>query len=298
MAAARALRVEGVDGAALEGLDRVFHKAGFVERIRVDHHLDVVVVGDRQAAIDGGGGGAPVLMQLEGASASLDLLHQAARGGGVALARKAQIHGEGISRLDHAGEMPGAGGAGGGEGARRRACAAAQHGGDARHEGLLDLLGADEMDMGVEAARREDLALARDDLRAWANENVDPRLDLGIARLADFRDAPVAQADIAFHDAPVIKHDHIGDDRVHGAIGAGGLGLAHAVANDLAAAEFHLFAIDGEILLDLDIERGVGEPHLVALGGAEHIRIGGAGKLVAHVSSPAQSLPITSCRKP
>ena len=139
------------------------------------------------------------------------------------------------------------------------------------------------MDMGVEAARREDLALARDDLRARADEDIDARLDLGIARLSDFRDAPVAQADIAFHDAPMVEHDHIGDDRIHGAIGAGGLRLAHAIANDLAAAEFHLFAIDGEILLDLDIERGVGEPHLVALRGAEHIRIGGAGKLVGHV---------------
>ena len=48
MAAAGAFGVEGVDGAALERLDRVFDEAGFVQRVRVDHHLHVVIVGDRQ----------------------------------------------------------------------------------------------------------------------------------------------------------------------------------------------------------------------------------------------------------
>ena len=47
VAAARALGVEGVDGAALERLDRVLDEAQFVQRIGVDHDLDVVIVGDR-----------------------------------------------------------------------------------------------------------------------------------------------------------------------------------------------------------------------------------------------------------
>jgi hypothetical protein len=45
----------------------------------------------------------------------------------------------------------------------------------------------------------------------------------------------------------------------------------------LAAAEFHLFAVGGEILLDLDEKLGVGQPHPVAGGRAEHLRIGGTG---------------------
>ena len=56
----------------------------------------------------------------------------------------------------------------------------------------------------------------------------------------------------------------------------GDLALPHAVADHLAAAEFHLLAVNGEILLDLDDEVGVGEPHFVARGGAEHVRIGRA----------------------
>jgi hypothetical protein len=42
----------------------------------------------------------------------------------------------------------------------------------------------------------------------------------------------------------------------------------------LASAEFHLLAIGGEILFDLDDQVGVGEPHAVAGGGPEHVDIG------------------------
>jgi hypothetical protein len=86
--AASALGVEGVDGAALKGGDGVFHKAAFVQRVSVDHHLHIHVVGDTQTAIDGGGCSAPVLMQLQGASTGLDLGYQLGGMGGVALTRK------------------------------------------------------------------------------------------------------------------------------------------------------------------------------------------------------------------
>ena len=52
VAAAGALGVEGVDGAALEGLYGVLDEAGFVQRIRMQHHLDVVIVGHAEAVID------------------------------------------------------------------------------------------------------------------------------------------------------------------------------------------------------------------------------------------------------
>ena len=54
-----------------------------------------------------------------------------------------------------------------------------------RHQRLLDLLRADEVDVGVEAAGGENLALAGDDFGAGADDDVDARLDVGIAGLAD-----------------------------------------------------------------------------------------------------------------
>ena len=178
MAAARALGVEGMNGAALERRDGVLHEPDFVQRVGVDHHLDVVVVGDRQAVVDRGRRRAPVLVQLERAGAGLDHLLQ--RGGPrcVALAGKAEVHRKRIRRLDHAREMPRPRRAGGGEGAVRRAGAAAEHRGHARHQRVVDLLRADEMDVRVEAAGGEDLALARDHLGARPDDDGHARLDV------------------------------------------------------------------------------------------------------------------------
>src|SRR5437879_4007596 len=47
-----ALGVEGVNGAALESLHRILDEAGLVQRIGMDHHLDVGTVGDRKAVVD------------------------------------------------------------------------------------------------------------------------------------------------------------------------------------------------------------------------------------------------------
>ena len=57
----------------------------------------------------------------------------------------------------------------------------------------------------------------------------------------------------------------------------GDCALAHAVADHLAAAELHLLAVDGEVLLDLDDQIGVGEPHAVAGRRAEHVGIDACG---------------------
>ncbi len=74
----------------------------------------------------------------------------------------------------------------------------------------------------------------------------------------------------------MIDDQGIGDDGV-GHLGRYSLALAHAVANHLAAAELHLLAMDGKILLDLDEQLGVGKPHLVADRRTIHLRIGGTG---------------------
>ena len=283
VAAAGAFGVEGVDGAALEGLDGVLDEAGLVERVGVDHHLHVVVVGDRQAAVDRRRRGAPVLVQLERTGAGLDHFLQRRRARGIALAGEAEIDREGVGGLDHAADMERPRRAGGGIGAGRRTGAAAEHGGDAGHQRLVDLLRADEMDVGVEAAGGEDFSFAGDDLGAGADDDGDAGLDVGIAGFADGRDAAVLDADVGFDDAPVIEDQRIGDDGVDRASPIGDLRLAHAVADHLAAAEFHLLAVDGEILFHLDDQIGVGQPHAVAGGRPEHVGIGRALHFNRHV---------------
>src|SRR6185436_1548201 len=75
-----------------------------------------------------------------------------------------------------------------------------------------------------------------------------------------------------------------GDDRVRD-LRRHALALAHPVADHLPAAELHLLAVDGEILLDLDPQLRVREAHAIARGGTEHLRIGRARNL-RHFSDP------------
>ena len=142
------------------------------------------------------------------------------------------------------------------------------------------------------------LAFAGDDLGAGPDDDVDARLDVGIAGLADGGDAAVLDADVRLHDAPMVEDQRIGDDGVDRALGAAALALAHAVADHLAAAELHLLAIDREIALDLDEELGIGEPDAVAGGRPEHMRHRRARAMrVAHLAVPSRG-PATSPRKP
>ena len=90
VAAAGTLGVEAVDRPALDRRDRVGEEPGLVERVGVDGDLDVVLVGDRQAGVDDGGGGAPVLVELQAAGAGLDLLRERLGQAAVALAQDAR----------------------------------------------------------------------------------------------------------------------------------------------------------------------------------------------------------------
>src|SRR5256886_6102208 len=168
MSAPGALGVKGVDGAALEGLDGILDEARLVERVGVDHHLHVVVVGDRKAAVDRRRRGTPVLVQLERTGAALDHLLQRRRARGITLAGEAEIDRQAIGGLDQAPDMPWPRRARGGEGAVRRPGAAAEHGGDACPPRLLPLLRAAIADGGAEAAAGEELALAPARPGAWA----------------------------------------------------------------------------------------------------------------------------------
>src|SRR5215831_18604833 len=153
---------------------------------------------------------------------------------------------------------------------------AAHEGGQPGADGFLNELGADEVDVGIQAARGHDPTLAGDHLgsRAHHHAGIDAGHHVGIARLAHPHDPPVANPDVSFHDAPVVDHDGVGDHRVERAGSAGGThGLAHPVPQDLASAELRLISRAGEVALDADEKLGVGETDAVAHGGAIEIGV-------------------------
>src|SRR5258706_488515 len=79
--------------------------------------------------------------------------------------------------------------------------APANHGGDAAGDSFFDLLRRDEVNVGIDPARRQNLAFTGYDFGAGADDNVDAVLDVGIAGLADFGDVATLQADIGLDDA-------------------------------------------------------------------------------------------------
>ena len=285
MPAAGTLGVKRVNGAALERLDRVLDEARLIERVGVDHHLHVVVVGNRQAAVDRRRRRAPIFVQLERAGATSDHLLERRRTRRIAFAGETEVDRQCVGGLDHAADVPRSRRARGGEGAMRRTGAAAEHGGDAGHQRLLHLLRADEVNVRIEAAGGEDLAFTGDHFGAGSDDDRDVGLNVGIAGLADRCDAAAGEPDVGLDDSPMVEDQRVGDDGVDRALLVGDLALPHAVTDHLAAAELHLFAIGTKVLFHFDDDVGIGKPHAVARGGSKHLGIGGALHLGGHASS-------------
>src|SRR2546422_4688587 len=140
----------------------------------------------------------------------------------------------------------------------------------------MDELRADEVDVRVEPTGGDDLPLTGDHLRPGPDDH--PRRhaghEVGVAGLADADDAPLAEAEVGLHDAPVIDDHRVRDHHVEDAVGPGrARRLPHAIADHLAAAELRLLAGHGQIALDADEELGVGEPHAIAGRRTVEIRV-------------------------
>src|SRR6516164_2120533 len=126
------------------------------------------------------------------------------------------------------------------------------------------------MNVRINAAGGDDAVLACDRLGSRSDQNVDPGLDVRIAGLADAADTAIANAYIRLDDAPMVEDHGIGNDGVNSSVGAGCLPLPHAIADDLATAEFDLLAINRAVALDFDNQLGIGEPQAIADRRPEH----------------------------
>src|SRR5579871_2190651 len=150
------------------------------------------------------------------------------------------------------------------------------------------------MNVRVEAAGSEDFAFPGDHFGAGSDDDADAGLNVRIAGFADGRDVSALDADVGLDDSPVVEDERVGDDRVDGALPVADLALSHAVADHLAAAEFHFLAVDAKILLHLDDEIGVGQANAVACRRPEHVRVDGTAQTGAHGLPRLQKSPMLS----
>src|SRR5277367_1436316 len=113
------------------------------------------------------------------------------------------------------------------------------------------------MDVAIHAAGGEDQIFSGNHFGGGADDQVgiDSFHRVWISGFADFHDAVVLDADVGFHDAPVIEYYSVGDDEVQRAVFAlsgSARALTHAVANYFAAAESDLVAVVRVIFFDFD----------------------------------------------
>ena len=145
---------------------------------------------------------------------------------------------------------------------------------------MFDLLWADEVDVPVDAAGRDDAAFCGDDLGRGPDGHArgDAALHERVASVADGADAAVLDADVRLDNAlHGVEDEGVRQHQVERLRVEGERGLAHAVADDLAAAELHLVAVAAalcdEVALDLDKKLRVGQPHAVPRRRSEHLGV-------------------------
>lgn len=97
------LSVVGVDVPTGDRGQRALHAACFVEGVAAYRDLDSPPLRRRQAGVDGGLGGAPVLVQLESAGPGKDLLVEGLLPHRIALAKQQNVHRPVVKGFEHAG---------------------------------------------------------------------------------------------------------------------------------------------------------------------------------------------------
>ena len=259
MAAAGALGVIHVNGAAADRFQRILDEAEFVQRVGMDLHLKIEIVGDREAGVDRRRHRSPVLVQLQADAAGFELLDQRTRARcELPRPRKPKFIGQCFGGLQHFSDVEGTAGI---DADGDRPERAADHGGDSARQRVLDKSRAVEMDVNVDRAGRCDQPLAIAHRRAAGNDQawIDAVHDGGIAGLAEADDAAVSDAEVALDDPEHgIDDDDIAEQEIQRALRAGDPGHADAVAKRLAAAVQAFVAVDRVVPLDDRGQRGVG----------------------------------------
>ena len=235
------------------------------ERVGVQLHLEIEIVGDGEARVDRRRHRAPVFVDLQADAAGFELLDERCGLVRIAASEETEIDRPMLGGLQHLADVERTAGI---DADGDRAERAAEHGGDARRDRVFAQPGRVEMHVHVDGAGRGDHAFAIAHRGRGRDEKarIDAVHDGGIAGLAEADDAAVLDAEVAFDDADHrIDDQNVAEQQVERALRAGHAGgEPDAVAQRLAAAVQAFIAVNGVILLDDGDQRGVGEANAVA----------------------------------
>ena len=114
------------------------------------------------------------------------------------------------------------------------------------------------MDMAVKATGGQDVPFTGDDFCSGANDDIDARLRVRIAGLANRANRTVFQSNIGFENARNIDNKGVGNDRINGAVCTRHLRLAHSITDDFSTTKFYFFSVGCKIIFNLDEKVCVG----------------------------------------
>mmetsp|Transcript_2676 Transcript_2676/g.7312 ORF Transcript_2676/g.7312 Transcript_2676/m.7312 type:complete len:487 (-) Transcript_2676:790-2250(-) len=277
---AGALRVVRVDRPSLHRGDAVVDEPALVERVGVDGHRDVVLVGESEAGVDARRRRPPVLVELESRRAGFEAILQDARVGGVALTGETEVEGVPVGRLEHHPELRRRRGAGRGGGPRRRSRPTSEHRRQSAGDRLVDLLRADVVNVRVDAAGRHDHLLSGDDVRGGTDGH--PGRDavhrVGIPGFADPDDEAPLDPDVGLDDPrDAVDDQSVGDHDVEGLARGRARRLSHALPEGLPSTELALLSVGRQVFFDLDDELRVTETDGVTDGRSVDVGVGRPG---------------------
>src|SRR2546428_8864661 len=123
------------------------------------------------------------------------------------------------------------------------------------------------MDVRIDAARGKDASFSREYLCRGANFHAGRHAvhDAGITGLADRSNPPIADRNISLVDSRIVEDQRVGDHQIGSAPGARRFGrLSHAIADNFAATELHLVAVDRAVCLEFNHKAGISQTHAVS----------------------------------
>jgi len=198
VAAARALGVVHVGGAAGDGRHRVLVEAELVDRVGVQVDREIRRVRHPEAAVHHRRGSAEILVDIHPQRAARDGLGYRV-GVGVAAPEETEVERALVGGKDDATERVGAGTAHVEVGAGRHA----DHRRRTARKPVVRLLRRQEMGVGLDRARGDEVMVAMH--HGGVGPGHQPRRhavhDVGVAGLADANDLAAADADVGLHDA-------------------------------------------------------------------------------------------------
>lgn len=194
---------------------------------------------------------------------------------GIEIEEKKDINRKEIEGMDKKGDVKGERSEGGGKSEMRGEGEEEKNEGDERIKRIIKMLRRDEMEMGIDEERGEDIELERDDISEGEDDDRDEGMSIGIEWIEDEGDEKVEKKDIRIVDEDMVEDKRIGDEGVNRELGEGKMDMENKVEDKIEEEEIKLIEIGGEVEIELDDEISIGKEKIVEKGGEENLRIGG-----------------------